>query len=63
MQLLEKETRLEELEKRLSWHLARELTPRELFYLAMAEACAPTEPAAKAEVAGSCLSNPQGRSV
>ena len=50
MRLLEKETRLEELEKRLSWQLARELTPREMFYLAMAEACAPTEPAAKAKL-------------
>jgi hypothetical protein len=47
MQPLDKETRLEELENRVQYHLGRELTPREKFYLAMAEACAPAKPATK----------------
>ena len=47
MQVLERKTRLEVLENRMKRNLGRQLTPREKFYLAMAEACAPTEPAAE----------------
>jgi hypothetical protein len=41
MSLSESETRLEELEKRWMGKLGRGLTPREKFYLAFAESCAP----------------------
>jgi hypothetical protein len=45
MHLFDKEARLYELESRVQQQFGRELTPREMFYLAMAEACAPNEPA------------------
>jgi len=47
MQIRDKKTRLEVLENRVQQNLGRELTPRDKFYLAMAEACTPHEPAAK----------------
>jgi hypothetical protein len=50
MQVLDKETRLEVLESRVRQNLGRELTPRDKFYLAMAEACAPSEPPIKEEL-------------
>jgi len=44
MSLLHDETPLEKLQELLREQLGRELTPREKFYLALAEACAPPQP-------------------
>lgn len=38
----EENTTLEPVEKRVEEELGRELTPREKFYLALAEACSPS---------------------